>query len=654
MATVGSIGSNLDVNAIVTQLMTVEQRPLTLLSTKEASYQARLSAWGSIKSAVSSFQSAMSALASTDKFNTAKASVGDATIVTANAGSKAAPGRYALEVQSLAQAQKLKSGNYAKTSDTLGSGTLTIQFGRYEDGAFTANGDKAAQTVVIAPGSSSLAGVRDAINAANVGVTASIVNDGNGNRLVIGSKDSGADNALRISVADDDGDDTDVAGLSALAYDAGADGVTNLNETVTAQNATVVIDGITVSKGSNTITDAIEGVTLNLLKAASGTPTTLTVARDNTGAKTAVDGFIKAYNDLYQTLARLSAYDASTKTAATLQGDSTVRTMQTRLRTLMSGALDGAGGGLRRMSDIGVSIQTDGTLKLDATRLQKVLDDPTKDVATLFASIAKPSDSLVSFAEAATDATAGTHALTITQLATQGNATGSLAATTTISAGVNDTLTLKIDGVAATITLGAGSYTAQTLAAELQSRINGAAPLAAAGVAVNVTQSAGVLTMTSNRWGSASKVDITGGNGAAGLFGSTTSSDGVDVAGTLGGVTATGSGQKLSALGISLVVDGGSLGSRGTVGYARGFADQFADMAKTFLADGGLLDGRTASLNRAIADLDQQRNQINTRLDTIEQRYRAQFTALDAMLSSMQSTSDFLTQQLAALPKISQ
>ncbi|HEY9381571.1 MAG TPA: flagellar filament capping protein FliD, partial [Burkholderiales bacterium] len=463
---------------------------------------------------------------------------------------------------------------------------------------------------------------------------------------------TGLDNALRITVSDDDGNNSDAGGLSALAFDASAGGTSNLSETVTAKNATIVIDGISVSKNSNTITDAIEGVTLNLVKEAIGEPITLSITRDNSGAKTAVDSFVKAYNDLYKTLSSLSSYNAETKQAAVLQGDSTVRTMQSRLRNMMSGTLDSAGGGLARMSDIGVSIQTDGTLKVDSAKLSKVLDNPGKDVATLFASIAKPSDSLVSFAGAATDATAGTHALKITQLATQGKTVGSLVAVTTITAGVNDTLKLKVDGVEATITLGAGSYTAETLAAELQSKINGASALGDANVSVAVAQAGGVFSITSARYGSASKVEIVGGGAAAALFGSATSTDGLDVAGTIGGKNAAGSGQKLTGLGISLNITGGGLGDRGTISFARGFAAQFADLAKNFLEDDGLVDGRTDGLDRSIKDIAKRREALNLRLEVVEKRYRAQFTALDTMLSSMQSTSNFLEQQLANLPKI--
>ncbi len=157
---------------------------------------------------------------------------------------------------------------------------MTIQFGTYSGGSFTLNPDKAAQTITVDASKSSLAGVRDAINSANAGVSASIINDGTGNRLVITAKDSGVANALKITVSDNDLTHTDNAGLSQLAYDAATGGVMNLTQTVAAQNATLVIDGITISKPSNVISDAIEGVTLNLLKINTPGATTLSVSRD--------------------------------------------------------------------------------------------------------------------------------------------------------------------------------------------------------------------------------------------------------------------------------------------------------------------------------------------------------------------------------------
>lgn len=643
------IGSGLDINGLVSKLMAVEQRPLTLLDTKEASLQAKLSAYGSLKGALASFQSAAAALATPAKFSALKASVADDTLFSASAAAGASPGRYEIEVQSLAQAQKLKSGTFATLDETVGSGTLTIQFGTYCGGSFTLNPDKSTQTITLGSADASLAGVRDAINKADVGVRASIINDGTGNRLVIASNSGGLANALKISVADDDGNDTDGAGLSRLTFDASSGGTMNLTQTVAAQDAVAVIDGITVSNASNTIRGALEGVTLNLAK--TGT-TTLEVTRDNAGVQSAIEAFVKGYNDLNKTLGDLSRYNADTKQASVLTGDSTLRSVQSQLRAVFNNALATAGGGMSTLSEIGLGFQKDGTLRLDSTKLNAALNDPTRDVATLFAAVGKPSDSLMAFSSATADTKNGRYAVEITQLATRGTAAGSTTAALTITAGVNDTLDFTVDGVLGSITLAAGTYTADSLAAELQSRINGA--LSSSGPAVTVTQSGGVLSVASDRYGAVSSVSIGGGSALADLFGAPVQTAGLDVAGTIGGFSASGSGRTLTgsgdAAGLTIEVSGGATGDRGTIDFARGYATLLDKLVEGMLKTDGLINGRIGGVNASIQALGPQREALGRRLDLIEKRYRAQFTALDAMVASMTQTSTFLQQQLANLP----
>lgn len=377
------IGSGLDVSGIISKLMEVEQRPLTQLNTKEAKQQAQLSAFGSLKSALSSFQDSVKALAKPSLFNSFKATLADTTLATVSTSSSAAAGTHQIEVQSLAQAQKIKSEAFATTDTVIGSGSLTIEFGTYSGGIFTANAEKTAKTITIDPAKSTLADIRNTINEANAGVTASIVNDGSGNRLVISSKDSGLANALKISVNDTDGNHTDNAGLSKLAFDTSADGVGNMTETVAAQNAVMVIDGITVEKSSNTISDALEGVTFNLLKANPDTSTTLTIEKDKSSTEAAVKALVTTYNELEKTIGNLSRYDAANKQAAVLTGDSTVRMIQSRVRALLNGS-QSAAGGISSLSELGISFQKDGTLALDNSKLSAVLDDPDKNIAAFF------------------------------------------------------------------------------------------------------------------------------------------------------------------------------------------------------------------------------------------------------------------------------
>ena len=305
------------------------------------------------------------------------------------------------------------------------------------------------------------------------------------------------------------------------------------------------------------------------------------------------------------------------------------------------------------LSQVGISFQTDGTLKFDSSKLAATLNDPTKDVSTLFASVGKTTDSLVSFTSATKDTVNGSYAVNISQIATQGKATGNAAAVLTITGGANDTLDVTIDNVSASITLAAGTYTASSLAAEIQSKVNGASAISSASIKVTMSEAAGVLTITSNRYGSASTVAITGGNAKADLFGTPSQTAGVDVAGTFNGVTATGSGQTLTGAGDStglvLKINGGSTGARGNVDFAHGFAAKLGKLVDGMLS-GRMIESRIDGINATIKDIGSQREVLIRRLEDTEKRLRAQYTALDTTLASLSQTSNFLQQQLARLP----
>lgn len=660
------MGSNLDVNAIVSQLMAAERRPLALLDQREAAYQAKLSAYGALKGALSSFQTAMEGLADAAKFHAATATAADTSLLTASADGKAVAGSYSVEVQQLAQQQKIRSEGFAGTSSVVGSGTLTIQYGTYDSGAntFTLNAGKPAKTITIDPSSNTLAGVRDAINAANAGVGASIINDGSSDRLVLTVKDTGAANSIRITASDDDGGNSDAEGLSQLAFEptAAAGSGKNLTQVQAAQDARLHIDGIDIRKPSNIISDAIEGVTLNLLKSNLGSSPVLTVARDSGGVRTSVETFVKAFNSLNQTLSGLSSYNSATGKGAILQGDSATLSIQRWLRATVSASVGSTGGqgNLTSLSQIGVSFQKDGTLALDPARFQTAMETGLDQISGLFAALGRPTDSLITYGGASDKTAAGNYAVSVTQLATKGNLSGNQAAGLVITAGVNDQLSVSVDGVAASITLAAGAYaSADALAAEVQSRLNGAAALLEAEVSVKVSQSAGVLNIASVRYGSGSIVAVPGGNGASGLLGaSPVSVSGVDVAGTINDVTATGSGQMLAAAagqpaeGLRLVINGGALGPRGVVDFSRGYADRLTKLAGDLLASEGLVATRVDGINASIKDIDRRQEDFLRRLEMVEARYRSQFAALDAMLGGLNQTSQFLQQQLAALPKI--
>ena len=663
MISAPGIGSGLDINGIVGQLMAAERLPLTALENREKAFNQKISAFGQVRSALASFQTAMQGLSSS-KFQALSATSSDSEVLSASAGGNATPASYQIEVQQLARQHKLASDGHASTNDVIGSGTLNIQFGTYDSGSnsFIANAGKAAKSIAIDPANSTLSGIRDAINAANAGVTATIVNDGSatGNRLVITSTDSGAANSLKISVADDDGNALDSSGLSALAYDptAPAGSGKNLGQVAAARDALLNIDGIAVAQSSNTVKSAIEGVTLNLAQTNVGQTLTLTVGRDSEAIKTAVQTFVDAYNSASSTLKKMTAFNGVGAQNGVLLGDATTRTIQTQMRGLLNTSVD-SGGALTTLSQIGVSFGSDGTLTLDSAKLNTAIDSNFDGIAALFAKAGKTSDSLVSYSASSSKTQPGSYAVEVSHLATRGATQGSQIADLIVSAGVNDQLDLSVDGKVISVTLAAAAYgNAAALAAEIQSKVNGA--MGSAG-SVLVTQNGGMLSIISARYGSASQASVTGGSAMASLFGPLpVVSSGVDVAGTINGVAATGNGQTLTGAigdaseGLALRIAGGALGARGTATLSQGYAYQIDQYLKTVLDDDGILKTRTNGLDSSIKNIDQRQLQLETRLAQIEKRYRAQFSALDTMLSRMNSTSTFLTQQLASLPGSSQ
>ncbi|MBL8384878.1 MAG: flagellar filament capping protein FliD [Burkholderiales bacterium] len=653
-------GTNIDVNTLVTQLMAAERAPLAALQKTQSAFQARISAYGRLQGALGTLQDAARKLDSLDSFRAATAKAADASVLAASASPGAGAGSHSVEVLTLAQSHKLASGAFASVDTVVGTGTLTVQFGTYSSGTntFTANAEKSALTLTIGAANNTLAGVRDAINAAGAdsGVRASIINDGSGYRLSISATDAGTANSLKVSVDDDDAGDTDTSGLSRLAYNpaAAVGSGKNLVQTAAAQNASLVIDGIAVTKSSNSIEDAIPGLRLNLLKTNAGSPTTVTVGPDTDAMKATLENFVKAYNSFNTVSRDLTFYDAGSKKAGALQGDATARGVQAQVRAVLTAAVDGLPGEFTRLSQVGLTMQSDGSLSFDATKFQKAVEAHPADLPPLFTTTGRSTDSRVGFLGANSTLAPGTFAVSVSQAATRGRLDASAAAPLTITAGVDDTLNLTVDGHAFSVTLGAGTYaSSDALAAELQSRINGAPTLAAAGSSVSVSHGAGVLQITSSAFGAGSSVAVTGGNGAATLFGATpTATAGVDVAGTIAGAAATGSGQVLSSPGglrVRAATD--ATGALGSVSFTRGYGALLAEALRKITDTGGPIGSRTDGLNASIKRNAKQQEDFNTRMTALESRYRRQFTALDSMLSSMGTTSSYLSQQFAAMAK---
>ena len=374
MASISSlgIGSGLKLGDILDSLTAAEKATLTPITKQQSSYSAKLSAYGTMKSALEAFQTANTALGKADLF-TATTTTSSSTAFSATTTGNAIAGKYTIKITQLAQAQTLTSTTTQKdnkaaiaTSDSV----LTIQQG----------GDKKPVTIDISAANSSLTGIRDAINNAKAGVSASIINVGNGEyRLSITSNDTGKDNAMTLSVSGD----------SALQSFMGYDGTSGgMKESVTAQNAELTVNNVAIENSSNTISDALEDITLNLNDVTTGNQT-LTITQDNTKAQAAVKAWVTAYNALQDTFSSLTKYtavdpgaDAQSSNNGALIGDSTLRTIQTQLKSVLSNTASSSA--FKTLAQIGVtSDPSTGQLEIDDDKLAAALKKDSAGVGTL-------------------------------------------------------------------------------------------------------------------------------------------------------------------------------------------------------------------------------------------------------------------------------
>jgi flagellar hook-associated protein 2 len=286
-------------------------------------------------------------------------------------GAATPAGSYSVQVTRLASTQTLASRAFAGKDAVVGEGALTIELGSYAvDGRFTGKSGSNPVTVHVGADDSSLAAIRDTINAAGAGVVAGIVNDANGARLTLRSRETGNENAFRITVQEAIDDEVPDSGLSVLAFDAGNVG-SPMQRTATAANADVSVNGIAVSAASNTLDNVVEGLTMTVAKTTSE-PVLVEVGNDTATIKTAITDFVSAFNAAASYIRSQTAYNAETKTAGAMQADQGTLALQSQLRAVINEA-SSASGTFSRLSDIGIALKTDGTLETKAAKLDSAM-----------------------------------------------------------------------------------------------------------------------------------------------------------------------------------------------------------------------------------------------------------------------------------------
>ncbi|MDH3615281.1 MAG: flagellar filament capping protein FliD [Gammaproteobacteria bacterium] len=362
------IGSGLDIAGIVQSLVAAEGQPVELrIGQNEAKVQSKLSAFGSLKSALSDFRDKLDVMKSADKFLTRRAISANEDVFTSIAGSDALPARYDVEVVQLAQSQKLTSGAFTDADADVGTGSLVVDVGGV------------SATIEITDENKTLSGIRDAINASvdNPGVSATIVNADSGSYIILTSDKTGLANAITVTQSGGDG------GLVALEYDPGL-GLNSLTESIAAQDALVRIDGLDVASSTNTIEGAIQGVTLDLLAGTQGATEQLTIENDESAARGLVEDFVASYNALVNTLDLMTDYDAESETAAPLLGDSTLRSIRDQIRRELSTSVEDINAPFATLAEIGIETQLDGTLSVNDSQLSDILGEEFAKFGQLF------------------------------------------------------------------------------------------------------------------------------------------------------------------------------------------------------------------------------------------------------------------------------
>lgn len=349
------IGSGMDLNGLLDQLKAAERQKLQPLTIQKQTNQAKISAYGRVEGALNQFKDAMAKLNEPAAFQGVTSTVSGESVKAA-AGSTAAVGTYNIAVTSLARNYSIASMGVEDKSTQLGSGSINFSFG---------NGD--SLDITIEPGKSSLEQIRDAINKAEGGVQASIVNDGSGNphRLVFASTTTGTDATI-----------ADITYNGDLAAELSTDTTTE----VTARNAVLTVNGISIQSQTNRVEGAIQGVTLDLAEEGNAS---VVVARDTGATEKAVNDFVKAYNNLQTVMTDLTKFNGAEANNGQLLGDSALRTVQSRIRSVVTGGVED--GAMRTLRDLGIEFELNGRLKVNDEELSSAVQNNIGALQQFFA-----------------------------------------------------------------------------------------------------------------------------------------------------------------------------------------------------------------------------------------------------------------------------
>jgi flagellar hook-associated protein 2 len=649
--------SMLDVGSIVDSLIYVDGAPMRKLQSQVTTLQSKVTAYQTLNTKLSALSDKVNTLLFGDTeasllqpysfadrlsesiFARSNVTSSNEDIVSATASNATIGGSYSIIIGSLAQANSMASSGFASaTTAAAGTGTITVTTGSSDPVTITINSTN-----------NTLNGVRDAINNANAGVTATIVNDGSASpyKLLLRANDTGTANSF--TVADN------LTGGQALSF----------VQTQAATDAQFSVNGLSVTKSTNTVSDVISGVTFTLKQTTAG-PVNLTVDKDTDAIVDAFKEFVSAYNAVSSFINSQFTYNASKETAGVLSGDSTLRSIQSKLQgPIVQSVANRYNSVYGVAGQIGLEFNRDGSLTLNESDLRDALSDNFTAVAALFLGDGTPSggttatDSRVSYAGKTSATQNGTYAIQIDTLAQQASVVGSQLITALTG---NETISITSGSTSVDVDLLSGDSLAAVI-----SQINSA--LAAQGMAVTATDDgAGRLKIATDNYGGSQTLTVvssgTGDAGTTGFGASPVTSTGIDIAGTIGGHAAVGNGLTLTGAagqpeeGLSLSFAQSATGNYGNVTVAS--ATQGVEGASVLMNLFGILDGitdplagpihnATDGMNRNIDSLNDNISRYQARLDKEKAMLTEQYNAADQALRLMSVNQAQLQSQLAAL-----
>ncbi len=679
-------GSGIDTNNLVKQLVSIERAaPQERIDNKRELTETQISDFGLLSSALTTLQDAAAALTEPEALfsKTASFTESDALVPT-SLDTDVQPGTYAFTVSQVAQSQSLAFAGFSDPTDAVGEGTLTFNFGSWardgngdiDTGAatpFTQDTEQDSTTITIDSSNNSLNGLRDAINAADFGVSASVVFDGTDYHLTL-LAESGEDNQLEIVASESGGSPTNTDGsdLSRFAFNTDITSYENL-ETQGGQDAILTVNGLTVNRSTNTVDDVIDGLTLDILEATGVNETvSVTVSEDKEFAETNIRTFVDSFNAFLEAVDPIFGTteeeneDGETETVqGSLANDGLAKSVLSRIRSLISSAIPGlADSDLTSLTNIGIRTELDGTLSIDEDDFEDAFDANFEDIQKLFAPHTTSDSESITINSYNDNTQPGEYDVVISQTPAQGLYEGSAISGISFPLDTSTktyTFVAELNGeTSGTITIPSDTYADESaMAGAIQAAINGDSVFDEAGVSVTVTYDSGSggFDITTNAYGDSANFSIT-----------TTSDESRDelglivqdgeagdtVAGTIDGVTAFGSSNVLlpalgeDGEGLALVV--GTSAVSATVNFSLGFAGELERLIESFLDSDGPIALREETLDDRLETLDTEEEALDRRISSYEERLIQQYIAMERIIGSLNSSGSFLDNLINTLP----